>query len=46
MSARSQFTFVGEKKFYKATEICSMAKVEKKVLIDTAILAEALYDAD
>lgn len=44
MSARSQFTFVGEKKFYKATEICSMAGVEKRVLIDTAILAEALYD--
>ena len=44
MSARSQFTFVGEKKFYKATEICKLAKVERKVLMDTAILAEALYD--
>lgn len=46
MSARSQFTFVGEKKFYKAIEICRMAKVEKKVLIDTAILAEAFYDVN
>lgn len=44
MSARSQFTFVGEKKFYKASEVCKMAKVNKKVLIDTAMLAEALYE--
>lgn len=44
MSARNQFTFVGEKKFYKASEVCQMAKVNKKVLIDTAVLAEALYD--
>ena len=44
MSARSQFTFVGEKKFYKASEMCEMAKVKKKVLIDTAMLAEALYE--